>query len=101
MLAVAIIEPLTEEDGTLEDVDPEKGHEDNPTKSRWVMLKNSPKERPRFNALIPHKSLRLNIDNFFSLALRLAQHWFDKIILRIRFRLVLQGVTQVVQTPTL
>ena len=33
MLAVAVIEPLTEEDGTLEDVDPEKGHEDNPTKS--------------------------------------------------------------------
>ena len=59
MLAVAIIEPLTEEDGTLEDVDPEKGHEDNPTKSRWVMLKNSPKERPRFDALIPTKSLRL------------------------------------------
>ena len=60
MLAVTVIEPLTEEDGTLEDVDPEKGHEDNPTKSRWVMLKNSPKERPRYNALIPHKSLRLN-----------------------------------------
>ena len=62
MLAVAVIEPLTEEDGTLEDVDPEKGHEDNPTKSRWVMLKNSPKERPRHDALIPHKSLRLNIE---------------------------------------
>ena len=29
MLAVAVIEPLTGEDGTLEDVDPEEGHEDN------------------------------------------------------------------------
>ena len=62
MLAVAAIEPLTGEDGTYGDVDPEEGHEDNPTTSRWVMLKNSPKERPRFDASIPTKSLRLNIE---------------------------------------
>ena len=58
MLAVAVIEPSTEEDGTIEDVDPVKGHEDNPNTSQWVMLKNSPKERPRVDALIPPKSLR-------------------------------------------
>ena len=29
MLTDAVIEPLTGEDGTLEDVDPEEGHEDN------------------------------------------------------------------------
>ena len=62
MLAVVAIEPLTGEDGTYGDVDPEEGHEDNPTTSRWVMLKNSPKERPRFDALIPTKSLHLNIE---------------------------------------
>ena len=44
MLAVAVIEPLTEEAGTYKDVDPEEGHEENPTKSRWVMLKNSPRK---------------------------------------------------------
>ena len=60
MLAVAVIEPLTGEDGTYGDVDPEEGHEDNPITSRWVMLKNSPKERPHFCALNPTKSLRLN-----------------------------------------
>ena len=77
MLAVTVIEPLTEEDGTLEDVDPEKGHEDNPTKSRWVMLKNSPKERPRFDALIPTKSLRLNIERSSRWLFDYAQHYFD------------------------
>ena len=46
MLAVAVIEPLIDEAGTYKDVDPEKGHEENPVTSRWVMLKNSPKERP-------------------------------------------------------
>ena len=40
MIAVAIIKPLTKEDGTHKDVDPEEGHEDNPTTSQWVMLKN-------------------------------------------------------------
>ena len=52
-LTDAVIEPLTEEVGTHKDEDPEKGHEDNPTRSRWVIHKNSPKERPRFDALIP------------------------------------------------
>ena len=31
MLTDAVIAPLTEEDGTFEDVDPEEGHEDNLT----------------------------------------------------------------------
>ena len=57
MLAAAVIEPPTEADGTIEDVDPVKGHEDNPNTSQWNMLKNSPKERPRVDALIPPKSL--------------------------------------------
>ena len=71
MLTDAVIEPLSEEDDTFEDADPEEDHEDSPTKSRWVMLKNSPRERPRFDALIPTESLRLNTVVFFSLALRL------------------------------
>ena len=59
MLAVAIIEPHTEEAGTYKDVDPEEDHEDSPTKSRWVMLKNSPRERPRFDALNPSQESSL------------------------------------------
>ena len=62
MLTDAVIAPLTEEDDTFEDVDPEEGHEDNPATSQWVMHKNSPRERPRYDALIPTKSLRLNIE---------------------------------------
>ena len=50
MLAVVAIEPLTREDGTYGDVDPEKGHEEYPLISRWVMLKNSPKGKPRHDA---------------------------------------------------
>ena len=30
MLTDAVIEPLSEEDGTIEDVDPEAGHEEEP-----------------------------------------------------------------------
>ena len=48
LLAVAVIEPLTREDSTFEDVDPEEGHEDN--LSQWVMLKNSPRGKPRHDA---------------------------------------------------
>ena len=62
MLTGAVIEPLSEEDDTIEDVAPEEGHEDNQATSQWVMHKNSPRERPRYDALIPTKSLRLNID---------------------------------------
>ena len=40
MLAYAVIEPLTGEDGALEDVDPEEGHEDTYPLSRWVLLKD-------------------------------------------------------------
>ena len=71
MLTDAVKEPLIEEDDTLDNVDPEEGHEDNPATSQWVMHKNSPRERPRFNALIPTKSLCLNTEGFFSLALQL------------------------------
>ena len=60
MLTVTVIEPLPREDSTFEDVDPEEGHEDN--LSRWVMLKNSPRGKPRYDALIPTKSLYLNIE---------------------------------------
>ena len=50
MLAVVVIEPPTDEAGTYKDVDPEKGHEENPVISRWVMFKNSPKGKPRHDA---------------------------------------------------
>ena len=53
LLADAVNEPLTGEDGTYEDVDPEEGHEDNLTTSRWVMLKNSHQKRPRLDTLVP------------------------------------------------
>ena len=50
MLAVIVTDPPTEEAVTYKDVDPEKGHEENPVKSRWVMFKNSPKGKPRHDA---------------------------------------------------
>ena len=60
MLADAVIEPLTEEDGTLEDVDPEEGHEDNLTLHDGTCQRLTSGEA-MFRCLESHtKSLHLN-----------------------------------------
>ena len=82
MLTDAVIAPLTKEDDTFEDVDPEEGHEENPATSQWVTHKNSPQKRPRYDALIPTKSLRLNKKYLLAGSSIIAQHYFDKLTIR-------------------
>ena len=53
LLADAVKKPLNGEDGASEDVDPEEGHEDNPNHFTMGHAKDSPRERPRYDALNP------------------------------------------------
>ena len=78
MLADAVIEPLTGENGTLEDVDPEEGHEDTYPLSRWVTLKEITSGKATIRCLESHtKSLRLNKDVSSRWLFDYAQHYFD------------------------
>ena len=80
MLADAIIEPLSGEDGALEDVDPEEGHEDTYPLSRWVTLNEITSGKATKKYLNPSNESSLKYRIIFSLALRLyAQHYFDNI----------------------